>query len=179
MLEQANGIEILHDETLSARKCGAKRKGELSELAFMHKAVSLGFGVAKPYGDSERYDFIVDSGERLWRVQVKSTSAMQYGAYRLNTQRNTNGRALPYMVGEIDFVLGQVVPEDTWFVLPVEAFSPRKSVALYARDDRRVGEYSRYREAWHLLTPKGDVLPQACLGARCPKLRALETLRNP
>jgi hypothetical protein len=35
----------------------------------LHKAAALGFGVAKPYGDSERYDFILDSGERLWRVQ--------------------------------------------------------------------------------------------------------------
>jgi hypothetical protein len=33
---------------------GPKRKGEAAELAFMLKAVSLGFGVAKPWGDSER-----------------------------------------------------------------------------------------------------------------------------
>src|SRR6185312_13648485 len=38
-----------------------KRKGELSEAAFLLKAASLGFGVAKPWGDSERYDFILDS----------------------------------------------------------------------------------------------------------------------
>jgi hypothetical protein len=44
----------------------AKEKGELAELAFLHKAASLGFGVARPYGDSERYDFILDSGERFW-----------------------------------------------------------------------------------------------------------------
>jgi len=33
--------------------------GELAELAFMSKAASLGFGVAKPYGDSGRFDFIL------------------------------------------------------------------------------------------------------------------------
>src|SRR5437867_12101805 len=38
----------------------SKRRGEVVELAFLYKAVSLGFGVAKPYGDSECYDFIVD-----------------------------------------------------------------------------------------------------------------------
>jgi len=53
---------------------GTKKKGEAAELAFMLKAVSLGFGVAKPWGDSERYDFILDTGTRLWRVQVKSGS---------------------------------------------------------------------------------------------------------
>jgi hypothetical protein len=50
-----------------------KAKGDLAELAFLHKAASLGFGVAKPYGDNEHYDFILDSGERFWRVQVRST----------------------------------------------------------------------------------------------------------
>jgi hypothetical protein len=49
-----------------------KRRGEAAESVFLAKAVSMGFGVAKPWGDSERYDFILDSGRPLWRVQVKS-----------------------------------------------------------------------------------------------------------
>jgi hypothetical protein len=43
-----------------------KRQGELAELAFMSKAASLGFGVAKPYGDSERFDFILSRDGHLW-----------------------------------------------------------------------------------------------------------------
>lgn len=38
----------------------------------MAKVSSLGFGVAKPWGDSGPYDFIVESGGTLARVQVKS-----------------------------------------------------------------------------------------------------------
>ncbi len=53
----------------------SKRTGELSEAAFLHKAVGLGFKVTKPWGDSERYDFVLDSGRRLWRVQIKCTAA--------------------------------------------------------------------------------------------------------
>jgi hypothetical protein len=30
--------------------------------------------VAKPYGDSERYDCILDNGRRLWRVQIKAAT---------------------------------------------------------------------------------------------------------
>lgn len=51
----------------------SKRSGELSEAAFLLKAKRLGFLVAKPWGDSDRYDFILDSGSRLWRIQLKST----------------------------------------------------------------------------------------------------------
>src|SRR6185437_15810065 len=46
---------------LKHRLDNTKRKGDLSEAAFLLKAASLGFGVAKPWGDSERYDFILDS----------------------------------------------------------------------------------------------------------------------
>jgi PD-(D/E)XK endonuclease len=49
-----------------------KQRGELAELAFMFKAINMGFGVAKPWGDSERYDFILNAGRVHWRVQVKS-----------------------------------------------------------------------------------------------------------
>src|SRR5437588_7878910 len=43
------------------KRVNTKRKGELSEAAFLLKAAGLGFGGAKPWGDSERYDFILDS----------------------------------------------------------------------------------------------------------------------
>jgi hypothetical protein len=49
-----------------------KRRGEIVEIAFLHTVTNMGFAVTQPYGDSEAYDFIVDSGSRLWRVQVKS-----------------------------------------------------------------------------------------------------------
>lgn len=57
-----------------------KRAGERSEAAFLSKAAELGFGVAKPWGDSERYDFILDNGHRLLRVQVKATDSLRSGA---------------------------------------------------------------------------------------------------
>src|SRR2546422_1097375 len=44
-----------------------KRAGEISEAAFVVRAHSLGFLVAKPWGDSEKYDFVLDAGSKLWR----------------------------------------------------------------------------------------------------------------
>jgi hypothetical protein len=55
------------------RRANTKRTGELSEAAFLLKAKTLGFGVSRPWGDSERYDFVLDSGQRLWRAQIKCT----------------------------------------------------------------------------------------------------------
>src|SRR5271154_2239541 len=52
-----------------------KALGEAVEAAFLAKATMLGFPVLKPWGDSRPYDFAVESGRRLWRVQVKCATS--------------------------------------------------------------------------------------------------------
>jgi hypothetical protein len=144
-----------------------KRRGELSELAFTHKAASLGFGVAKPYGDSERYDFILDSRDlrrraprgipppdRLSRVQVKCSTQLAKGLYRTNAHRHLNGRVVPYLPSEIDFIVIHIVPEDTWYIIPIRAVNGRTSLLFRRKRDRKPGTYDQYREAWRLLRPK-------------------------
>jgi len=42
------------------REQTTKRRGEISELAFALAAARHGFGISKPFGDSERYDIILD-----------------------------------------------------------------------------------------------------------------------
>jgi len=87
-----------------------KRQGELAELAFMSKAASLGFGVAKPYGDSERFDFILSWDRRLWRVQVKSTRTAKHGVYEISAHGCWGAHDI-YTKDEIDFIVAYVVPE--------------------------------------------------------------------
>jgi hypothetical protein len=121
----------------------------------MHKSASLGFGVAKPYGDSERYDFILDSGERLWRVQIKSTTVLRDGAYFINVQRSLGKTVAAYTPGEIDFLVAHIVPETAWYVIPVAALMQRKTVRVYPHPRTR-GEYGCYLEAWRQLTKQGE-----------------------
>jgi len=130
----------------------SKQRGELAEMMFMVKAAQKGFATAKPYGDSRRYDFVLDVGRRLWRVQVKSSSAKQYGSYLLNLQRNANGVVVPYDATEIDFVVGYVMPCDAWFVIPVEAVAGRTTAKMCARGNPRSGTMGKYWEAWGLMT---------------------------
>ena len=51
---------------------GSKRRGEIAEAMFLTKAVTMGFSVGVLWGDSDKYDLIVDAGGRLLKVQVKS-----------------------------------------------------------------------------------------------------------
>src|SRR5438876_12390922 len=56
-----------------------KRAGEISEAAFVVRAHSLGFLVAKPWGDSEKYDFVLDAGSKLWRVELNLCEGVHAG----------------------------------------------------------------------------------------------------
>jgi|HubBroStandDraft_4_1064222.scaffolds.fasta_scaffold255020_2 hypothetical protein len=131
----------------------AKLRGEIAEMAFLLKASRLGLCVSKPYGDSYAYDFVVDSGTRLWRVQVKSTQRTHGRGYGLTVFHFDSGVKPHYTPEEIDMLVGYVVPADTWYVLPLAAFLPRCHIHLYPNGCRRgAGLFEEYREAWHLLT---------------------------
>jgi hypothetical protein len=129
-----------------------KRTGELSEAAFLHKAQSLGFKVCKPWGDSERYDFILDNGQRLWRVQVKCTEHLRANGYDIGSiYVNRKGEKTSYTAAEIDVLIAHVVPVDVWYVLPVEAFATAKSLRLYPDAAGPRARFEQFREAWRLL----------------------------
>jgi len=147
---QANREALLgRKSTLVRGPLWAKRRGEVSELAFFYKAASLGFGVAKPWGDSERYDFIVDSGQRLWRVQVKSGSYHHNRRYGLHGMCGNRGQTL-YTPGEIDILAAYLIPIDVWYIIPVEKIR-NKWLLFFPYGGDRCGHYEEYRGAWDVM----------------------------
>ncbi len=139
------------------KRANTKRVGEISEAAFLHKAVSLGFRVTKPWGDSERYDFVVDSGEKLWRVQIKSTAVVQAGGYHIQPIHYVYGeRKVVYTEKEIDVLAAHVIPLDVWYVLPVGALAEGSSLRLYPEGGCARARFEKYREGWDLLWGASD-----------------------
>jgi len=133
----------------------SKRTGELSEAAFLHKAVGLGFRVTKPWGDSERYDFVLDSGRRLWRVQIKCTAVERAGGYHIQPIHFVYGKnKVVYTAEDIDVLAAHIVPLDAWYVVPVAALAQGKSLRLYPDDGCKTPRFEKYREAWELF--RGD-----------------------
>jgi hypothetical protein len=137
-----------------ARGVSVIRQGDLGEAAFVHKAMGLGFVVAKPYGNIHRYDFIVEGGRKFWRVQVKTTVSTLRGLYNVCTRCSNHSRALAYKESELDFVAAYIMPENAWFVLPVREVVGRSGILLrpmHPKGVRRRDPFAQYREAWHLL----------------------------
>ena len=94
-----------------------------------------------------------DPSPPLWRIQIKCSTQLCEGLYRVNAHRRSQGRALPYLPGEIHFFAIYIIPETTWYIIPLRATLGRTSLLFRRRADPRPGLYDAYREAWRLLRP--------------------------
>lgn len=114
----------------------------------MLQARRRGLIVAKPWGDSARYDFLVDNGRRIFRVQVKSAGTLDGGTYRIGSGSGRRSKR-PYTRSQIDVLAAYVIPCKTWYLIPVDAFSPVKTIRLcpHRESGRR---FERYREGWEM-----------------------------
>jgi len=78
-------------------------RGIVSELKVATAYVEAGFAVSMPIGGSVSYDLIVDTGQRLLKVQVK-TGRLRNGCVIIPMQRFSghSGKPQSYLRGEID-----------------------------------------------------------------------------
>jgi hypothetical protein len=124
-----------------------KLRGELVELRFMTCATEHGLRVSKPWGESSRYDFVVETGGRFLRVQVKSTTCLRGSNYICSTV-GANQKA--YNRAEIDFFAIYIIPVDAWYIVPI-AFVRDKKRGLCFTPHNSHSKHAPYKEAWHLL----------------------------
>jgi PD-(D/E)XK endonuclease len=123
-----------------------KKRGEWAELCFAAKGMKQGLTLARPWGESNGYDFVVDRGRRgMVRVQVKSTIFPEGTGYSCSL-KDSKG---PYKKDSFDFVAAYVIPEDIWFIIPEQKVRGLWSVGLYA--NLPASKYFAYKEAWHHL----------------------------
>jgi len=137
----------------------SKHRGDISEMQFMIEASNRGFGVAKPIGDNERYDVILDRGRRrIWRVQVRGSGFVHQKGFSVRTSWRTSGKRMPYTRKQIDFLAAvfsgqRTFGQQIWYLIPVRALGGQLTITLYPFGTRwdRHPQFEKYREAWKLL----------------------------
>ncbi len=115
----------------------------------MARAAAHELTVSKPWGDSARYDFVVEHGGLCRRVQVKSTSHVGDGGYMCHATRHSRHGIGPYSRDDVDFLAAYIIPEDLWYVIPITDLTAKTGFCLNPRYHRN--RYHRFLEAWHLL----------------------------
>ena len=132
--------------------------GERAECAFVFQSLQRGLAVAKPFGDSCAYDFIVDSPHskprarrpNLLRVQVRSVGyKTQWGLYAVPVWRGRKKRRIT--PAEIDLVAVWVRPEDAWYIVPARVLRPHHWLWFAPHVKNSHARFERWRERWDLL----------------------------
>ena len=156
-----------------------KDRGQWAELLFMATAARLGLKIAHPYGDNARYDVIVEAAGQLHRVQIKCTTDRRGRGFptkcswaRANPvlvrrpepdaparpeMRTASGQTKPvfrrkrYSKRDVDFIAAYIIPDDSWFIIPIELIQGTWLSLPAKEGSRRLRRWEQFREAWHLL----------------------------
>jgi hypothetical protein len=130
-----------------------KEKGEQTEAIVLAELVKRGFPVLLPFGDNQRYDFVVERGSDFVRLQCKTgrlrngvvefSCTSTYQTYR-QVKRRTDYR------GQIDaFIVFCYETEETYLVPIAEAGTHKCQLRV---SDTRNGQSTKVRIAalYHL-----------------------------
>lgn len=105
------------------------QKGISTELLCINYFINKGYLVSIPYGNIGRYDLLVDSGEKIFKIQCKSSRKNDNGSYAVNTSNTSmksGGNIRKYYTKEqIDFIMTFI--EGQAVFIPVELIETSQS----------------------------------------------------
>jgi len=123
------------------------------EVLFLANCMEKNLCVSRPFTTS-RYDFIVDNGMALAKIQVKSGhrwKASTKDIWLINaTTSQGRKNQVAYTPKDIDFLAFHLIEIGAWYIIPSDMIEGRKSFYLYPTDGK--GMWEEYRERWGLLT---------------------------
>ena len=105
-------------------------RGMKCELECALKLIEEGCIVSMPYGNTSRYDLLVDCGNnKYFRIQCKTAHQNENGSYTINTSNQqftaTARKVKHYTKEQIDFICSII--ENQLVVIPVEKIENCKS----------------------------------------------------
>ncbi len=115
------------------KNMNSKQKGNITELETMLAFIKQGFNVLTPYGDCERYDFVVDVNGKFLRVQSKTSHSNDNGAsfsFSGRSCNRKNGKIINhiYTNNEIDYFVTSF--NGQCYLVPVEECDAEKRLRI-------------------------------------------------
>lgn len=109
-----------------------KQKGNITEIECMLAFLKRGYKVSVPYGEDCRYDLVVDINNKLYRIQCKTSHALEdpTAGFKFKTKSvviTTHGvKESQYSETEIDYFA--TVYEGQCYLIPVEECKNEKTL---------------------------------------------------
>lgn len=136
----------------------------IGEVLFLAKTMELGMIASRPFLPT-KYDFIVDNGHTLARVQVKQTGSTREtessGDVYVCKAANGSAQKQAYTSKDIDFMAIYCIHIGCWYIIPIEELGDKLSLYLYPHrsivGDYETGKYEKFFNAWtNLMTYRGS-----------------------
>ncbi|MFT5765669.1 MAG: hypothetical protein ACI8X3_003106 [Saprospiraceae bacterium] len=133
-----------------------KLKGDIAEQAVILEALKREWEVLRPIGDRLSYDYVLDIGNCLIKIQVKSAwYDEQKKNYVVDNRRTkTNRRTMVRSnYKDQDFAILYIQELQVFYVMPIEVFNAYGSEIHLVEEEKRQRKpkSSEYREAWDLM----------------------------
>jgi len=127
----------------------------IGEVLFLAKTMELGLVASRPFAPC-KYDFIVDNGEELLRVQVKMTSSVtptqnNGDTYVVKVASGSKSKKA-YTKKDVDVIAILCHPINVWYIIPIEDAGEVLNMYLYPHrsliGDFSTGKHETYFNAW-------------------------------
>lgn len=136
---------------------GKHIRGTVSELLVASYFVSKGYIVSKPINDFNEYDLIVDNGEKIQRVQVKTIywdtnkSRNLCSCVTSHIRGNENRYNKKYTRGSFDVLCAVHKESSSIYVIPFNLIEGRRGITFYPDGkpnsvSNRFDDFEKYRE---------------------------------
>lgn len=111
-------------------------KGFIIELKVQEEFLRYGFDISIPTNNASRYDIVVDTGDKLLKIQVKKSHGVRPGVFEFtctsqNVRSRSGGSKHKYTPMEVDYFA--TVWKDVVYLVPLSETSNSKT--LYENDD--------------------------------------------
>lgn len=130
-----------------------KSKGNIAEAVFTAECLKRGWIISIPYGDNCRYDAILDRGNGLERIQIKSsTYSSRRGVIEASTRRIYNNKTKgqicnTYTKDEIDAFVIYSPELEKFYYIPIIEQEKQKTISLRVTTNKRIENRSEIRWA--------------------------------
>lgn len=113
-------------------KENSKSIGEKSEGMVLSRFLQMGWVVLMPFGDNQRYDFVIDKGFGFEKIQVK-TGRLKDGCIKFpacsSSVHRKNGVRKNY-IGEVDFFAVYCPETKSCYLLPVGSLTNKGTLRV-------------------------------------------------
>lgn len=114
----------------------SKDVGNITEVSCMLEFMKLGYPVLTPYGDCQRYDFVVEINGKFYRIQSKTANAAYinegYIVFRCDNTTTKNGKVVHHSYDENEIDYFSTFYDGKCYLVPVNECSREKRLRFTA-----------------------------------------------